>query len=131
MADLNPLYDSSTDNSHIADDTQQRLNAPLSGKALSGEDQIFLNQIMNLVEEGQINLYSPSTLLNEAVYNALSDEAKGQADHNAMNMLTKIREIVNLKRAGMDAGYQIENLVHSLRLSKERMEEHDGNIFII
>lgn len=134
MADpngTNPLFDPATDNAQIADDTQQMLNQPLAQQGLSTEDQMFLNQILSLVEEGKLKLYQPSTLLNTVVYDGLAEEAKGKADQNAMAMLAKVRDIVNLKQAGMENTMQMENLVHSLRLNKENMETHGGDIFII
>ena len=128
---INPLYDPSTDNQVIADDTQARLNAPLAGGSLSAEDQALLDKILELVKAKAIKLHVPSSLLNSSVYESLSTLAKGKADQNAVAMLAKIRDIVSLKEAGIDAPYQIQNLVHSLRLNKERLEEHGGDIFII
>ncbi len=131
MADLNPLYDPATDNATIADETQKRLNQPLAAQGLSNEDQALLNQILTLVEAGTIQLYTPSSLLNQAVYTTLNSEAQGKADQNAVNMLSKIRDIVNLHKAGMDTTYQVENLVHALRLNKESLEAQAGNVFLI
>lgn len=131
MADLNPLYDANTDNAQIADEKQKMINTPLAGGQLSAEDRAFLDKLLELVENGTIQLYVPSSLINTSVYEELSTEAKGKADQNAVAMLAKIRDIVELEKAPMDTDYQVENLVHSLRLNKERMEGIDGDIFII
>jgi len=128
---INPLYDSATDNQAIANDTQLRLNQPQAGGQMSKEDTAFAEMLVKLVDEGTINLYQPSTLLNPEVYEQLSDEAKGKADQNTVAMLAKIRNIVDLHKAPMDTIYQEQNLVQSLRENKERMEEHGGDIFII
>ena len=130
MADLNPLYDKSTDNQAIADETQKMINTPLAGGTLSAEDRTFLDKITQLVEEGTIRLYEPSSLLNDAVYESLDLQAKAKADQNCVSMLTKIREIVALEKADFDTNVQVENLIHSLRLNKERLEEH-ADIFIL
>lgn len=128
---INPLFDPTTDNVPIAEDTQSMLNKPLAGGKLSDEDQQFLAQLKKLVADGTINLYQPSTLLNDAVYETLPQEGKAKADQNCVSMLTKIRDILALEDAPMDTNYQVQNLVHSLRLNKERLEEHSGDIFII
>ncbi len=130
MADLNPLYDPKTDNATIAPEVQSMLNQPLSGGSMSGEDQAFLNLILGKIEDKTINLYSPSSLLNNAVYDALPEMDKGKADQNAVVLLTRIREIYNLTQISKEPSYQLVNMVDSLRLIKNRMEEH-GDLFVI
>lgn len=126
-----PLYDPKTDNAHIADEVQQMINKPLGGVAYSQEDQSFLDLILKLVNEKKINLYSPSSLLNNDIYEKLPHEGKAKADQNAMLILTKVREIYNLMQTITEPTYQVKNLVDSLRLNKESVEKTYGNIFII
>ena len=128
---VNPLFDPTTDNQAIPQDMQSRLNAPLAGGVLSDEDRAFADQIHALVENGTIDLYSPSSLLNQAVYAGLSDVAKGKADYNAVTMLGKIRDIVALDKAAFDTNIQVGNLIHALRLTKENLEMLGGDIFVI
>ena len=127
---INPLFDPSTDNQVIAGDVQEMLNKPQAGGQLSSEDRAFLDKLMKLVEDGTINLHQPSTLLNMAIYDGLEQASKAKAEQNAVLMLGKIREIVDLEKAPMDTNYQEMNLVGSLRQNKERLEEHQ-DIFII
>jgi hypothetical protein len=128
---INPLYDPSTDNQDISEDVQGMLNQPQSGGQMSDEDRKFLDNLMALVEAGTINLYQPSTLLNNAVYDQLPPEGQAKADQNAVLMLSKIRQIVDLEKAPMDTNYQEINLVSALRLNKERVEEFSGDVFVI
>lgn len=128
---INPLFDPTTDNLKIADDVQEMLNKSQAGGQVSAEDREFLDRLMKLVEDGTIKLHAPSTLLNTAVYDGLAPKAKAKADQNALIMLGKIREIVDLEKAPMDTNYQEVNLVGLLRQNKERLEEHGGDIFII
>lgn len=130
MSDLNPLYDPKTDNAHIAPEVQSMLNQPLAGGSMSQEDQDFLNLILAKIEDKSINLYSPSSLLNNAVYEALPEMEQGKADQNAVILLTRIREIYNLTQISKEPSYQLVNMVDSLRLIKNRLEEH-GDLFII
>ncbi len=127
---VNPLYDPNTDNAPIADEVQKELNKPLADTSgFAAEDQLLLNQIMQLVEEGKINLYGPSTLLNTGIYDSLDDAAKAKADQNSVHMLGKIREIVGNMKAYNEPTFQVKNLVAALRLNKEALEEH-ADIFI-
>ena len=129
--DSNPLFDPATDNQKISDESQKMVNTPLAGGQISQEDQEFLNLIVKLVDEGKIDLHKPETLINQPVYEGLTPEAKGKADLNAMNMLGKVRDIVDLEKQGTEAGYQKSYLISSLRQNKERLESEGGDIFII
>lgn len=130
MADINPLYDPKTDNQAIAPEVQTMLNAPSKTGSWSDEEQAFLNDLMSKVEAGTIQLYSPSSLLNQSVYEKLSPEAQGKADQNAQVMIGKVREIVTLMKAYNEPNDIVKNLVESLFESKKRVEEA-GDIFII
>ncbi|MFT7184138.1 MAG: hypothetical protein ACI9QC_000469 [Oceanicoccus sp.] len=128
----NPLFDSSTDNQEINEDTQKRLNTALaSNEDYTVDEQTFVDLILKLVGEETINPYQPGTLINHSVYDGLSDEAKGLADQNAMNMLGKIRQVISLSKLYEHPTYQMKNLVAALKQNKEQLEEHSGDIFII
>jgi len=131
MVALNPLYDPATDNAVIDPAVQALINQPLKDDSgFTTEDQALLNLILQKVEDKSINLYSPSSLLNTPIYEALPPEAKGKADQNAMILLTKIREIVDLMKISQEPTYQVKNMVASLNQTKKRLEEH-ADIFII
>lgn len=119
-------------NQDISAETQQMLNNPIEHpKALDPKEQEFLAMLMDKVDKGEINLYRPSTLLNFDVYDKLTEESKGKADYEAMNLLGTIREIRKLWNLGYRNTYQIENLTHRIRVAKERLEEVGGDIYII
>ena len=131
MADMNPLYDPKTDNLPIDPAVQSMINAPLKDDSgFSDEDQALLNLLMQKVEDGTINLYQPGSLLNTTVYESLPSDAKGKADQNALILLGKIREIVNLLKISPDPTYQLKNLVASLNDTKKRLEAN-GDLFVI
>lgn len=120
------------DNTQIDPEIQKRLNQPLQNqKGLSAEDQAFLAQVMDKVERGHIKLMIPSSLLNRAVYDKLTPEAQGKADFDAVNLATTLRNIYDLWKAYQVPTYEIENLVHQVRLVKERLEEIAGDIYVI
>ena len=113
--------------------TQRSLNTPLqdSTGSLDGKDQEFLNLVISLIDDKKIDLYQPSTLINNEVYDKLDDLAKGKVDLESINMLAGIREMQGLHDNGFQDTYQMANLVHRLRLTKERLEETAGDVFII
>lgn len=128
---LNPLYDPATDNQKIDPATQSMLNKPMAySSGLTPEEQALLDLIKQKVEEGRIQLYSPSSLLNTAVYDALPPAAKGKADQNAVLFIGKIRQILDLEKISREPTYQLKQLISDLNQSKKRLEEH-GDLFII
>ena len=112
--------------------TQAMLNQPLANsKAPNADDEQFLSLILGLVAEGKIELYKSSSLINSEVYEALEQEKKAKVELEAMSMLANIRELKGLCDAGYRETFQVENLVHALRVGKERLEAEGGDIFII
>jgi len=95
------------------------------------KDKSFLKDIIAKVDSGQIQLFTPSTLLNNEVYNQLPAEMKAKAYYDILTLLSKIRQVKKLWDAGEKDSYQILNLVHSLRLTKESLESAEGDVFII
>ena len=128
---INPLFDPSTDNQVISPESQKMINQDVVSDEITPQDQAFLDHLMDLVNKGTLQLFVPDSLINQAVYAQVSDEAKGLADQNALTMLSKIRQIVNLKKTYDRPTYQMISLVASLRQNKERLEEHAGDIFIL
>ncbi len=111
---------------------QKELNAPLSDPTgVSDENDKFLHLVISLINDGKIELHTPSTLINKAVYDGLSEEKQGLADREAMNLLSAVREIKDLFDAGYKDTYQMQNLVERVRNTKERIEEKGGDLFII
>lgn len=119
-------------NVEISPETQQTLNKPLAHpKGIDKEDTEFLTMVVAKIEKGEIKLYTPNTLLNKPVYENLSETARAKAELDAFNLLSTLREINKLWQSGQRNSYQIENLVHKIRLTKERLEDIGGDIFII
>ncbi len=131
MSPLNPLFDPATDNAPIAADLQNRLNTPTPGGQLSEEDRAFLEKIKSLVAAGTLELHTPSTLLNQAVYAQLPALSQGRADQLAFNMLIKIREILDLEAHPSDTLYQEQNLLQALLYNKTQYETELGDVFLI
>lgn len=95
------------------------------------KDKAFLKEIIEKVENGTVKLFTPSTLLNQEVYEELPQNLKAKADYDILVLLHKIRQIKKLWDEGAKNSYQIMNMVHSLRLAKESLEKMQGDIFVI
>lgn len=129
----NPLYDPATDNLPIDPRVQKDvINTPaVDPTGVNPDDQAFLEKIVNMIDTGKINVLKPSSIINDQTYLLLSEEAQGKVDMESMNMLASIRQIHGLYKTGYSQSFQIQNLVHHLRLLKERLEGISGDVFII
>lgn len=120
------------DQNQIDPKTQQRLNQPLTkSQGLSQEDQAFLSMVLDKVDRKEINLMQPSSLINHAVYDKLPEDKRGKVDFDAVNLLTTLRNIYDLWKAYQTPTFQIENMVHQVRVTKERLEEISGDVYVI
>ncbi len=120
------------DQTQIDPQTQKKLNDPLiNPKGLTPEDQTFLDLVVSKVEKGEINLMQPSSLINHAIYDQLPPEKQGKVDFDAVNLATTLRNIYDLLQVYHQPTYQIENLVHQVRLTKERLEEISGDVYVL
>lgn len=111
---------------------QKQLNKPLAkSDGIGEENEKFLAQVMELVDGGKINLYGPSSIINTELYDKLNEDRQGQVDLEAINLLSGIREMADLYHNGYKDSFQMENLVERIRLTKERLEFHGGDLYII
>jgi len=116
----------------IDDKVQQMINVPQKDdQGMDEADNKFINAVMLLIRNQTINLYIPETLLNKPVYEKLDLKAKGIADLNAVTLLGDLRQIKKLFEQGFGDTYQIKNLIHHVRVTKERLEAQCGDIYII
>lgn len=123
---------STQNQSPLSADEQKVLNTPLvQSGGMDEKDLAFLNTVIDLINKGTINLYNPSTLINRQVYDLLPTEKRGKVDFEAVNLLSAIREIKNLNDNGFGQTYQMSNLVQRIRVTKERLENEGGDLFIV
>ena len=70
-------------------------------------------------------------MINQEVYNKLSEKIQGETDMNAVSLLARLSDIKGLHDTGQTNSYQMQNLVEQVRLTKERLEKDAGDVFII
>ncbi|MFH1218695.1 MAG: hypothetical protein V1679_02540 [Candidatus Peregrinibacteria bacterium] len=111
---------------------QKKINTPLSDpNGVSGENKAFLSLVVKLIDKGKIDLYAPSSIINDGVYGKLNEQMQGKTDLEATNLLSALRDIKDLYDAGMKDTFQMNNLLERVRETKERLEEIKGDVFII
>lgn len=128
----NPLYDPATDNLPIAPDVQQLINKPLvDPTGFDPADQAFLNDIIAKIDSGVIKPLVPSSIIKQDVYEKLDELKQGKADQNAFIILSTLRDIHYIWKTNPVPTYQIQNLIHTIRLKKEQLEGELGDVYII
>lgn len=127
-----------TDVQDVDSSTQQIVNKPpVDPTGFNDGDQEFIQSVMTRVYSGEINLMMPSSLLNESVYEAASEEAQGKADSYAVNFCSKLRDIKGLMEMSggdtlyVEPTYQVQLLIKDLKYRKEEFEKQYGDLFVI
>ncbi len=116
----------------LPEEEQKKLNEPLKDPSgLSESNRTFLNDVISKIEKGQIDLHAPSSLINQEVYQKLSEKVQGETDLSAVTLLARLGEIKGLHDLEQVDSYQFENLVEQVRLTKEMVEKDAGDVFII
>ncbi len=122
----------------LAPEQKEILNKPAIDPAGMAPDvQIFLKSTMSKVYSGEINLIYPDSLINKSHYETLSEEGQGEADRKAVIFCNKLRDIKGLMDISggpilyAEPTYQIQQLVHELKMHKEEFEKKYGDVFVI
>ncbi|MBN1494890.1 hypothetical protein JW911_04110 [Candidatus Peregrinibacteria bacterium] len=126
------LVDENLMHADIAQNTQSMINTPMDDDTgVDPKDREFIEHVLKLINDKTIDLYNPNTLINKPVYEKLDYKAQGIADINGVSLLAALRQIKKLYDHGYDKTYQIQNLINQCRLTKERLENECGDIYII
>jgi len=121
-------------NAAIDSQTQSRINQPFSkaNSSLSAENKAFLENLIKRVESGEIELHTPSTIMNESVYEKLPNNKKTEADLFVNSTLFVIRQVYDFYRASHNTDSEMmQSMVQELRLKKETLEKDMGDVLKI
>lgn len=132
MSDINPLYDPKKHEAEINPDLQKSMNKPPTDpEGFDADDEGFLHEVLNKVSSGIINPYVASSLYNQHIVDKLDSESQARVEITAQNLLAIIRDLVSLWEYDKNPSYQLINLIHKLRVTKERFELAEGDVFNI
>ena len=119
-------------NEGVNDETQKMINTPESDPTgIEDSDLEYIEKVINMIDSKRIDPFVPATLLNLPVYEELGEDAKSAVDINGFNLLAEIRQIKVLWDSGDRDSFQIQNLVHRMRMTKQRVEKEYGDCYII
>ncbi len=126
MVDMQSLYDAHKD---LPEDAQKQAGQAIAGD-MKPEHVAFLQLVVKLIDDKQMDPYTPETLLNKNVYDALTDEWKAKVDYALMNISTQLRRIYEFYKstATPDSSLQLQTDIDHLWQMKNRIERH-GDIF--
>lgn len=122
------------ENAEITSEKQKNLNSPMENKdGLSDGDRDFMENILDLIATGEIDLNVPSSILNETEYEKLSPENKVKVEMRARTILHDIRQMKNLYDSPDYAteSYQMESFVGHIRQSVDALEDVEGDVLKI
>jgi hypothetical protein len=131
-SDNNPLLDAikKHGNSDIKPGTQQMLNKPLAEK-MDEADTVFLQDVIAKVESGEIDLLAPASILNAGIYENLDTQKGQKVDLTLHSLLFNLRQIMSWHQAGERENSQTANMIHDIRLKKEKLEAEVGDVLKI
>lgn len=119
-------------NTVLSEDQQEVLGEPLhDSSAVSGDQKEYFQMIMKMIQNKEIDVYRPESLLNKSVYDNLEELAKGKVDLTTPNLCNYLQQIETLLEKEGDDSFQMANLVQTVWQIKERIEKEYGDIYVI
>ncbi len=118
----------------ISEKTQTMLNAPWSDPttSLSKDDKAFLDDLIHKIEDGDIQLHMPSSILHHKVYDKLPSQTQAKVDLWIQATLAAIRRVHDFYHNPYDNNSDMMiAMVRELRLKKEMLEKEFGDVLKI
>lgn len=124
----------SLQNTQIDQSTQTMLNKPWSDEktSLSTEDKTFLDALIKNIENGEIKLHTPSSIINQTVYDQLSGANKAKTELWINATIALIRQVNDFYHSEFDNNSDMMiSMVKELRAKKETLEKEIGDVLKI
>ena len=106
-----------------------------AGQAIAGPmddpHASFLTRVIAMLDRGEIDAAKPETLLNQSVYDGLSQEWKDKTNLALINLADQLRQIEQFYRgtATPNSSPQLQTMIEYLWQMKERIESHGYDVF--
>lgn len=114
----------------LSEETQKKIGKTLIDKgALSEEHKNYFGKIIKLIEEKDIDVTKPESILNTAVYEKLSEQQQGKIDIAYPNICRLLEQIKQIWDKDHEESYQMKNLVESVWQAKEKIEKECGDVY--
>lgn len=109
----------------LSEAEQKKAGQPTNGD-MGDRHKKFVADLAGMIEKGEIDPLRTETFVNKDVYDALEQEWKAKTDLALPNIATILTHIIGfyLSKQTPDAAPQLENMIESLWIMKERIEEH-------
>jgi len=118
---------------HVVDPkTQQKLNEPAEDKTGFNEGhEDFIKILMGKLDDETLNPHTPDSLYNHEVYDKLEESEQDATGLTAVNILSLVRQLQQLRQMDEKPTFQIQHLVEQIWQMKSVFEEKHGDVFII
>ena len=115
----------------IKPQVQEMLNTPLKSEKRIFEQKDFLKDLISKIENKTIDPYTPKTLLNLEKYEKLSEIEAGRVDIVNRNLCLIVSQIHDLWEQDHKESTIIVDLIESLKITKNNIENELGKVFLI
>jgi len=109
----------------VSDKKHKKVGTALAGD-MSKEHKEFVESVIKLIDNGEIDPMNSQTFLNQDVYEKLEEEWKDKTDLSLSNLAHQIRLIYEFWKSTEtpDESPHLETMVEQLWQTKQRIEEH-------
>ncbi len=127
MADL---LSSIAQHSGASDDEIKKAGKP-AGDDMAAAHKQYLAKLIAVLDAKTVDAYAPSSLVDPAKYNALSELDRGKVDIVAVNMASQIQRIEGFFRDKSipDASPELQTMIEHLWNMKKTVEDQYGPLF--
>ena len=99
--------------------------------AMDAKHQAFLDLLLHLLHEREIDPATPRSFLNDAVYDKLPEPQRDAIDLALMNLGHILEDVVEfrLSKDTPDASPQLQTMIEQLWQMKDGIERQAGDVF--
>ncbi len=113
-----------------SDDDIKKAGKP-AGDDMTATHKKYLAELIAKIDARVIDPFTPSSLVDEAKYNALGELERGKVDLTAVNMASQIQRIEHFFRDKSipDAAPELQTMIDHLWNMKKTAESQYGSLF--